>query len=400
LNVLSPYTSHLTSPFVACSTGGFYKSPTASQSFNYTTPINITWDTSCLNATNLDIYLYVVGATPTHVHSWQSVYSSPGSYQTLLHPKWWNSTASVNLQLIIVGSNTPPFLSPFPAGPIFTVTYKPPSTGTPIVANTSNPDNPVTVVKNAPSHKHTSGGKTAAAVIMTLLILSLIFAAYIKMRRQRGREERKLWSEAVDKRMSTISTAWKPISAAGAQAAIRNSIAVDSNRGSAFSFGNIRPVSVAVEDGEANIGSKGRTVLPGHSNGTAQLRSSALATQMMAERVSRVSFAPDVRPSSEGRRTVTSRAFHTAIVPPLPDLRWKTLPATPGLEPDGTLSPTQTNGPETLSIEDIQAHLAGTETTPRPSVDALMPALRCAYLSSNFSRSQIKPLHRSDAHWW
>jgi hypothetical protein len=230
---------------------------------------------------------------------------------------------------------------------------------------------------------------------MPLLILSLISAAYIKMRRQRGKEKRKRWSEALDKRMSTLSTAWNPISAAGAQAAIRNSIAVDSNRASAFSFGNIRPVSVAAEGGEANIGSKARTVLPGHSNGTTQLRSSAISAQMMAERVSRVSFAPDVRPSSESRRTTTSRAFHTAIVPPLPDHQWKTLPATPSLEPDGTLSPTQTNGPETLSIEDIQARLAGTETTPRSSVDAVMPALRCACLfSSNFSHSLIKHLYQ------
>jgi hypothetical protein len=236
---------------------------------------------------------------------------------------------------------------------------------------------------------------------MPLLLLILISAAYVKMRRQHGKEERKRWSEAIDKRMSTISTAWKPISAAGAQAAIRNSIAVDANnRASAFSFGNIRPASVAVEGGQASIGPEARTVLPGHSNGGAQLRSSAITAQMMAERVSRVSFAPDVRPSSESRRTVTSRAFHTAIFPPLPDPKWEILPTTPNPEPDGTLSPTQTNGPETLSIEDIQARLAGTETTPRLSVDAVMPALRCVYLSSpHSSRSPIKSLHHSDAHW-
>jgi hypothetical protein len=234
-----------------------------------------------------------------------------------------------------------------------------------------------------------------------LILVFLVSAAYVKMRRQRGKDERKRWSEAVDKRMSTISTAWNPISAAGAQAAIRNSIAVDTNsRASAFSFGNIRPVSATVESGQGNIGSKARTVLPGQSNGTAQLRSSALTAQAMTERVSRVSFAPDVRPSSEGRRTVTSRAFHTAIVPPLPDRKWKALPTAPNSEPDGTLSPTQTNGPETLSIEDIQARLAGTETSPRPSVDAVMPALRCVYLSSlNFQRTPlIKLLYYSDAH--
>ena len=49
---------------------------------------------------------------------------------------------------------------------------------------------------------------------------------------------------------------------------------------------------------------------------------------------------------------------------------------------DESLSPTQTNGPETLGIEDIRAHLVGKETEPRPNVDALMPAFRCAHLFS------------------
>ena len=333
----------------------------------------------------------------SYVHAWQDVYFPAGSYQVNLQPKWWNSTTSVDLQLVIMTSGVPSFLATYPPGPFFTVTYRLPSSGiTPTTADTSKPGNSVTVVKNAPStQKHLSGGKVAAAVIMPLLILFLISAAYIKIRRQRGREERKQWSEAIDKRMSTISTTWKPISTAGAQAAVRSSIAVDSNsRASAFSFGNIRPVStVAAEDAQASTSSKARTVLPGQSNGTAQPRSSAISAQMMAERVSRVSFAPDVRPSLESRRTV-SRAFHTAIVPPVPDRKWEISSTIPNSEPDETLSPTQTEGPETLSIEDIQARLTGTETASRPSVDAVMPALRCAYLSlSNPPHSLIKPLH-------
>jgi hypothetical protein len=115
----------------------------------------------------------------------------------------------------------------------------------------------------------------------------------------------------------------------------------------------------------------------------------------MAKCVLCISFAPDVCPSSKSHRTTTSWAFHTAIIPPLPDHQWKTLPATPSLEPNGTLFPTQTNGPETLSIEDIQAHLASMEMTPCSSVDAVMPALCCACLfSSNFSHSLIKHLYQ------
>ena len=385
-----------TPSFVACSTGGFYKSPTASQSLPYSTPIDITWDTSCLTTSYVDIYLYAPGASSPRVHIWHIVYFPAGSYQTTFQPKWWNATNAANLPLSIVPSNTPPFQAHFPPGPIFTVTYQTPSSGgVPASADTSKPDGAVTVVNNGPfTNTHTSGGKVAAAVVVPLLlILSIAIAAIVKLRRQSGKEERRRWSEAVDRRMSTISTDWKPISVAGAQAAIRNSIAGDaSNRASSFSFGNIRPAPSIAEGGQAGIGARARTVLPNPSNGTAQLRSSLATSQIMADRVSRVSFAPDVRPTSESRRTVYSRAFHTAIIPPVPDRKWE------GSDRD-SLSPTQTHGPETLSIEDIQAHLAGKETKSLPSVDAVMPALRCAYLFFSPFLFSVRSPRSSDAHW-
>jgi len=115
-----------------------------------------------------------------------------------------------------------------------------------------------------------------------------------------------------------------------------------------------------------------RTVLPGQSNVDAQPHTSATTSQILAERVERVFFAPDVRPSSESRR-----AYHTGIVPPVPDCKWEvSQSSTPNPEQDESLSPTQTNGPPTLSVEDIQARLAGEETTSHPSADAVMPALR------------------------
>jgi hypothetical protein len=335
----------------------------------------MSWDTTCLNSSEVDIFVYAP-ATGTRIHAFEAVSFPTGSYETTFRPQWWNDTASISLQLMIVPTGTPPFLSAYPPGPIFNMTYTAPSSGTPTSADLNHPDSAVTVVKNA--LKHLSGGKVAAAVIMPLLVvIGLVVTAYIKLRRERGREERKQWTENIDKRMSTISTDWKPISAAGAQAAIRSSIAVDGSlRSSSFSFGNIRPDStVAVEGGQAGIGSRSRTVLPGQSNGTAQLRSSAINAQIISERVSRVSFAPDVRQSSESRRAVQSRAYHTAIVPPLPDRKWE---ITTDSEADGTISPTQTDGPQTLSIEDIQARLAGNDTSSRLSVDAVMPALRRA----------------------
>ena len=146
------------------------------------------------------------------------------------------------------------------------------------------------------------------------------------------------------------------------------------NRASSFSFGGgVRPSStVAVEAGHAGIGSYG---LQAHKTGIdtttpqmSQLRSGPRAGLATGERVSRVSFAADTRPSGESRRSQytsrTSRAFHLGHVPPLPTR-----------EETGELSPTQTVGPLSLTAADISARMAGIDTDPRPSVDEVMPAL-------------------------
>ncbi|KAI0312762.1 hypothetical protein OF83DRAFT_1086801 [Amylostereum chailletii] len=364
----------------ACATGGFYKSPAAAQTVDYTQPLNIAWDTSCLDTNTVDIYLYAPGAAQTtRLHVWENVYYSTGSYETSIKPKWWNSTSSVDLQLSILPSGSAPFQSSLPAGPVFKATYSAPSSGdTPAVADTSTSDASVTNVNNAPSHHHgLSKGAVAAAVLIPLLVIGfLVVGAYLRLKRAREQDKRKRWSEAIDKRMSTISHDWKVMTPGGANAAIRNSLAVDgaNHRASSFSFGAIRPVStVAVEGGQAGIGA--RSVFPGNSMDAppmSQIRPGVTAAAM-GERVSRVSFAADVRPSMESRKTVTSRAFHTAIVPPLPNRQDS---ETPSQGSEGTLSPTQTNGPFTLSAEDIQARLSGQEMAPRPSMDEVMPALR------------------------
>ncbi|CCM01553.1 uncharacterized protein FIBRA_03611 [Fibroporia radiculosa] len=93
------------------------------------------------------------------------------------------------------------------------------------------------------------------------------------------------------------------------------------------------------------------------------VRTSALSATDRVSRISRVSFAPDTRPSSEYRRT---RAFHTGHVPPLPEAHTRDA---------GEMSPTQTDGPLSLSADDIRLRMAGQETAPRASVDAVFPAL-------------------------
>ncbi|OCH86291.1 hypothetical protein OBBRIDRAFT_738274 [Obba rivulosa] len=365
----------------SCQTGGFYLNPTAGQ----TVPsgsMNITWDTACMTTSAVDIYLYNPSATPPIIHEWQTVDFASGSYLADLKPKWWNSTASVNLQLSILPSGTPPFMATIPAGPVFTATYTAPVSGAiPADANTDESDATVQTVNNVPSGKHgPSKGATAAAVLIPLLLVIGIGAYFwIKRSRAKGRDTRKRWSEAVDKRMSTISTDWKSVTPAGATAAIRNSIYVgaegERNRSSSFSFGGIRPTStVAVEGGQAGVGARGMLYSqenvsldePGQPP-MAQLRPNVRASAF-GERVSRVSFADAPRPSAD-RRT---RAFHTAHLPPLPTR-----------QDSDELSPTQTVGPFSLSAEDIAVRMSG--DAPRPSVDSLLPALTMMRNSGDFT---------------
>ena len=314
---------------------------------------DIEWNPTCLSANAVDIYLYMPGAANTRIHMWQNVNFANGKYTDTLSSSWWNSTDSaVKLQLKIVPNGSPPFLSDFPAAPIFIATKGPKDGG----KVTSAIDN----VNNFAGQQSSSKGKIAAGVLVPLLFLiGASIYAWIRYRRIKGKENRKRWSEAVDKRMSTISTDWKSISAAGASAAIRNSIAVNGggNRNSAFSFGAIRPGSTFSEN-QAGIGTHGSGEdSPQMSHLRPGLRTSAVGS----DRVSRVSFAVDTRPSGESRRA--TRAFHTGHVPPVP---------TPIRQDSSEMSPTQTAGPLPLTPDDIRNQMSG---QARPSMDDYMPAL-------------------------
>jgi hypothetical protein len=361
------------SPNPGCYTGGFYKNPTNGQTVNSSSPLDIAWDTTCLDANAVDIYLYSPGASQSRLHMWQTVNYQTGFYNATIDPKWWNYTSSITLQLSIVTTGTPTFLSPFPAGPVITVTYADPPGGHPPITDSTSSG--ITDVNNLEKIKKAlTPSKKAAAVIMPLLIIAVLIAVYIRWSRAKGKEKRILFSQAVDKRMSTISTDWKSMSAAGATAAIRNSMA-GNRASSAFSFGAIRPTSTATLDtgGQAGVGARSfysqenAAIEPHMSQLRPGVRSSAFG-----ERVSRVSFAADTRPSSESRRTVTSRAFHTSFVPPMPDL-----PRRPSHDSNspGTMSPTQAQGPLTLTAEDIRARISGQQHLSNPGVDEVMPAL-------------------------
>ena len=364
------------------------------QVVNSSDPLPITWNTTCLSVPAIDIYLYSPDAALPRIHVWEGVATSRGTYNATLVPSWWNSTSSQSLQISIVEANQPPFLSAMPGGPIINATYTASSSGAAPSSGTNSGVTQVNDLSNA--SKSLSAGKKAAAVLLTLLFIGLGIAGYIKYKRYKGRKERKRWTEAVDKRMSTISTDWKSVSVAGANAAIRNSIAVGS-RSSAFSFGAIRPSSTfAVEgdhDDEKRSVSQMRTGVgprsPGKPNST--------------ERVSRVSFAPDTRisrssaaesrPSTESRRT---RAFHVGYVPPVPSLPdTEATYATAADDSDtGSLSPRQSQGPLTLTPDDIRAKIAANKRSQSVTqsemsnsgndIDEVLPALRSKSVHVNY----------------
>jgi hypothetical protein len=364
-------------PDSSCTTGGFYKSPSSGQSVESGTSLDISWDTTCLTSDAVDIYLYAPGSSSSRIHMWENVNYALGSYSSELSAGWWNSSGSISLQLSIVESGTPPFLSTLPAGPVFTATV-----GSGDKSSGSTVSSSIQDVNNfSTPHTGPSKGKVAAAVIFPLLIVGgLITAAWLKFNRAKTEEKRKRWSEAVDKRMSTISTDWKSISPAGASAAIRNSMAasgISANRSSAFSFGNIRPSStIALEGGQAGIGTKAMSMQENGNFETPQMSQLRPNARLSAAdrlprvsfaadtRVSRVSFATDTRPSSEYRRGV-SRAFHFGDVPPLPE---------PSRQDSSEMSPTQTHGPLALTPDDIRARMTG-QSEAHSNIDDYMPAL-------------------------
>lgn len=158
--------------------------------------------------------------------------------------------------------------------------------------------------------------------------------------------------------MSTISNNWSSISPSGAQAAIRNSMAVYGRPSGDVSYQS----SLSVNN---TIGHAGNTVGTG-------LRPQSERTG------TRVSFAPESmygRPSSSIRGSTAGNLGRFADAPPVP-LRKDTM----------TLSPTQTAGPFALSPHDVDARAS----QYNPDV---MPALQSAYCprSSDLCSDSCEP---------
>lgn len=348
--------------------------------------------------------------------------------QATLKPKWWNSTSSVDLQITVLKTGDPVFMAQYAAGPVFTADYTAPAGGTTSndIGTTSSTDSNVTQVNNLAGAKSggISKGAIAAAVLIPLIVIGIGLGIYIRLSRAREAEKRKRWSENVDKRMSTISGDWRSMSRVGAEAAIRASV-VDTYRNSvraSVAGGSLpRPSSTFAVEGAGDEVSQPPM---------AQIRRPGvgprgpISSTAGSDRVSRVSFAADTRfsrastgdglgsrgrPSVDSRRAgVPSRAFHSAYIPPvpLPSRRSEFIPDSEhnsGSDNEdariGAMSPTQREGPLSLSAADIHARMNGTQgNEPRPSIDEVYPALSMMRMQNGSQADLLLEPGQTQAH--
>ena len=321
---------------------------------------------------------------------------------------WWNSsTAPIQLQIAVVEANTPSFMSPVPPGPAFTATFnatdfglKNPtgaSSNSSITSSSASGGGIFQTIGNAYRATGLPKGSIVAAVVVPLIAVAIGVAIYVKFQRAKEAERRKRWSQAVDKRMSAISSEWKGLPPNAQSEAIRQSIAIMRNsRASVARMSQVygqegRPASTFSSlnaGGAAGIGTRKGTGVG--------LRNPSMVSADMSQRKSTVSFAadtrfsrsssevPDVpkviprpsqerlRPSTETQRGRASRAFHTAINASYPD----------DVEAmDALMSPTQKGGPAMVGENDIKQLELGKD-------DSVYPALR------SMPRITYHPFHK------
>ncbi|KAG6875484.1 hypothetical protein C0993_008995 [Termitomyces sp. T159_Od127] len=386
-----------------CNTGGFYASPTTGATIDALQPFVLKWDPTCIDSQKVDIYLLAPSYPDDRngVANWTSVSNADAQKSVTVVPKWSNSTSELQVQLTIVAAGIPSSMAMLPAGPIFTLTSNGTAPASPLTADAG--------LGSSGTSKSISPGATAAAVLFPLLIVGAAIFAYLRYQRRRASAKSKRFSQALDKRMSTISADWKSISAAGAHAAIRSSIAATRDS-AAFSFGHIRP-SIDAPAPAATASPQMKQVRTGTGVGLRNPGAAAAIAAERASRVSRVSFADTLgRPSTDSRRPRGAQGRGSAYVPPVPSRR-DVVSGAPSVYPDSEIeseaedprrahhaqaqmSPRQTTGPLTLTPEDIHARMHG-RLSPAPEkneeYDEVMPALSMMRLSSNMTDSYLLP---------
>lgn len=68
----------------ACATGGFITAPTLGQVVNASSPVTFSWDSSCLNITSADVFLYAPDRDTPLIQVFEGVDFTKGSYNVRL----------------------------------------------------------------------------------------------------------------------------------------------------------------------------------------------------------------------------------------------------------------------------------------------------------------------------
>ncbi|KAG8824396.1 hypothetical protein FRC17_009124 [Serendipita sp. 399] len=326
----------------ACTITQFYKSPRPDVPIDLNNQFTIEWDPSCDVGLGKAVEIRIISQSlPNPVGRWTQVDFSKGSLPIAIPPSQFSNKDGLVYQVSILPqeqSNNIPFLDEeiIGAGPPWTGRYNPAVPAATTVSTTNNSPLPgqssdnVVVVNNF--YKGLTKGQVAAAVLMPILFVAACIAGYVFWSRKKEAARRKEYRENLDQRMSVAPGAdWAPISAAGAAAAIRHSMA--------FSSGGDRNTRTSSFFGRQS----GYQVDPPQE--MRQTRTRATSTDQ--PRTSRISFAENT----------FDRSYDRPAVPPLPAAYRKSTFGDEEKDHD-TLSPTQRQGAFALDEDTIKDRLS------------------------------------------
>lgn len=213
-----------------------YTSPKNGDRVNSSTPFSFSWDPSCFSPAPQYVNI-ILTSSQGQVFRWEQVDAFPGSFDTQLDASWWGETPTIQLQVGITATDTPLFINPFSAGPVFTAINSNPSAN-PVSASTTSPA--VSILGSGSSTRSSStqtpaptvlggsvnvahlrsqggltGGRLAVAVLLPILVAFAAIAGYVFYVRKREAFKRAAWVETIDKRMSRLSGDWQSMSAVG-----------------------------------------------------------------------------------------------------------------------------------------------------------------------------------------
>ncbi|KIM29752.1 hypothetical protein M408DRAFT_107214 [Serendipita vermifera MAFF 305830] len=333
-----------------CTPATFYKLPTQGSTVSLNDELHIQWDASCLGTPEaVDISLLSISTNNTAnalVGAWKGIHFASGEYSAAVDSRWFDGKANAKYQISIKLQSTidsPSFLAgadqyaSFASGPAWTGTYNATAAGSSAsLLNGNTPDRTV-VVNNSPP-KGLTKGQVAAAVIMPILVVAACIAGYVFWSRKKEAARRREYRENIDQRMSIAPGAdWAPISAAGAAAAIRHSMAISTTGGG---------------DRNTRASSFFGRQSTYQADPPQEMRQTSRARNMSSEqsRTSRISFAETAHPRQGDR----------PAVPPLPQAYRKSAYSAGDHDTNGdALSPTQREGALALDEDSIRDRLSG-----------------------------------------